>query len=274
MKNLLFPALFIVTTASAQTLQYSPFLGSGIYSKQFADAFSLCGNTAALANLSCFSAGVFSEQKYLLNEMKQYIAAVGLPIQKGGVGFIAAWGGFNHFNTSQLALAYGKQLGKVSAGIQFNYNTLRIAGYGSDAAIAVDIGSTWQVSKKLYTAIQLRNAMGGKYNKNSEERLSKLYTLGIGYESSDKLLINGAIIKEEDKPVTVCIGMQYIVAEKLHARFAISTVTASPFFSAGWKWRNCRADITANYHPQLGITPGLMLQFFGKKKSENKPEEF
>lgn len=273
MKNLLFPALLMVTTAGAQT-RNSSFINSGFTGgEHFTEAFSFCNNTAALASLSRLCTGVFAEQKFMLNELKQCVAAIGLPVQKGGIGLMAARNGLHHLNTTQLGLAYGKQLGKVSMGLQFNYNTISIAGYGNDGAIAVDLGSIWQVSKKLYTGIQLNNVMSGMYSATSEEKPAKLYTVSLCYESTEHSLFTIAIMKEEDKPVMVCAGMQYIIAQKLFTRFTISTVTASPFFSAGWKWKNCRVDITANYHPQLGFTPGLVLQFFGKTKNKSRKEE-
>jgi hypothetical protein len=47
----------------------------------------------------------------------------------------------------------------------------------------------------------------------------------------------------------------------------IATSTGSPYAGMGWQWKNCRADLTMRYHPQLGITPGLLLVFYGKQNT-------
>jgi hypothetical protein len=45
------------------------------------------------------------------------------------------------------------------------------------------------------------------------------------------------------------------------ARAGIETATSSAYFGIGLSLKSFRLDVTTGYHPQLGITPGLLLLF-------------
>jgi hypothetical protein len=90
----------------------------------------------------------------------------------------------------------------------------------------------------------------------------------LGYDASDKFLVSAEIEKEEDQPVNVNAGMQYKFLTQLLARIGISSATSSAWLGIGFKLKSFRLDLTAGYHPQLGITPGLLLEFnFNSKEN-------
>ena len=77
------------------------------------------------------------------------------------------------------------------------------------------------------------------------------------------------IEKEEDKPINVTAGLQYKFLPQLLTRVGISAATSSLFFGIGFGLKVIRLDVTANYHPQLGITPGLSLIFDPRSSKES-----
>jgi hypothetical protein len=244
------------------------YTGLGAYSHQFTQSFSFLSNQAVLGNLPQASAGVYAEQQYGLKQLAMYMATAALPVHNGGIGLFTQYAGFADFNQSQLGLAYGKNLGRVSLGIQCNYYMMHIAGYGNDAAVGVEVGSQWQVTRQLFTGIHIINPVGGEY-KNSGEKLPAVYEWGAGYEASQQLFLSAQISKEENAPLQVLAGVQYnAIPNRLFVRAGIATATSSPYMGIGWQWKNCRADVCMRYHPQLGLTPGLLLLFYGKTKTE------
>ncbi|HEX4374253.1 MAG TPA: hypothetical protein VHZ50_13210, partial [Puia sp.] len=74
------------------------------------------------------------------------------------------------------------------------------------------------------------------------------------------------IIKEENKPVNVNGGLQYVFAKQFFARAGIITETTSPYFGFGLRWAAFRIDATVSYHQQLGFTPGFLIIYEFKKK--------
>ncbi len=241
--------------------------GLGAYSLNQSNLFSFTTNQGALARLKSSTMAVYGERKYLLPELSHYSAVIGINAGPGNFGMKAAFSGFSDYNESQVGLAYARSLGKkLDAGLQFNYNGIRIAsGYGSASAISAELGILIHLSEKYHAGIHIDNPAGGKFGKDGEERMASVYTIGMGYEASEKFFLSAEIVKEEDQPLNVNAGIQYRFVPQLLVNGGISTATSSAWLGAGLTKGNLHVEIITRYHPQLGITPGLMLQFDWKK---------
>lgn len=262
---------FLLISTGAQTLRRpvaTGYIGLGAYSLHHIDAFSFIANQATLAQVKDISAGVYGERRFLLNELNNYTASVVVPTSSGNFGVKAGYSGFSDYNETQLGLAYGRSLGtRVDAGAQFNYNSIRIAGYGNSSAVSFELGTVLHVTEKLHAGFHIINPVGGKFGKDQQEKLASVYTAGLGYDASEKFFISAAIEKEEDQPVNVNAGMQYKFIPQLLARVGVSSATSSVWAGLGLTIKSVRIDVTSSYHPQLGVTPGLLLVFnFNKQK--------
>ena len=267
---LFFLLLFINESIGAQSLK-SPvaaaYIGLGAYSKSHTDVFSFTSNQAALAQMKVPAFGVYGERRFLLTPVNMYTALFALPTNKGNFAFQADYFGYKNYNESQLGIAYARNVGsKLDLGIKFNYYSFRIPGYEGSSAVNFEIGAIAHLTDKLNAGIHFYNPVGGTLSKTVNEKLSSIYKFGIGYEASDQFLISAEIVKQEDWPVNVNAGVQYNFEKQFFARFGIATETASPNAGAGVSWSNFRVDISASYHPQLGISPGLMLIMNFKSK--------
>ena len=257
---------------NAQTIhppQPIPYLTSGTYSDHFTDVFSFTHNSSTLSSLQGISAGVYNERRFLLKELSFYSLALGFPTGSAGIGVQMDYFGFAGYNQSKIGLAYGMKLNKtVSVGLQFDYNLFHISGYGNSSAINFEAGICMHPGGKFTIGLQVFNPVGGKLKKGTDEKLASIYQTGIGYEASKQVLICIEIIKEEDRPVNVNLGLKYIFANCFFAGIGIETATASPYGGAGWHWKNFRVDIAAAYHLQLGFTPSLILVIEIKEKNQ------
>jgi len=247
----------------------SNYTGLGAYSLTNTDVFSFTANQASLAQLKNASAGVYAERRFSLQELNSYTAAFGLPTQSGNFGLKMNYYGFSDYNETQLGLAYARKLGtKVDLGAQFNYNGIRIAGYGNDAAVSFEIGTVLHLSDKLHAGVHVNNPVGGKFGKDQQEKLASVYTFAMGFEPSEKFFLSTEIVKEQDQPVNVNAGLQYKFLTRFLARAGISTTTSTTWLGIGFFLKSFRIDVTTSIHSQLGITPGVMLVF--NFKSEEK----
>jgi hypothetical protein len=278
---LLSSLVLAITILPAQTLRRpvaASYIGLGAYSLNHVDVFSFMTNQASLAQLKSSAAGVYGERRFLLSELANYTAAVGLSTNSGNFGLKANYSGFADYNETQLGLAYGRKLGsKLDIGAQFNYNSIKISnGYGSSSAISFELGTVLHITDKLNAGLHINNPIGGKFGKDREEKLSSLYGFGIGYEASEKFFISAEIEKEEDQPVNINAGFQYKLIPQLLIRVGMASATSSAWLGLGLTIKSFRFDVTTIYHPQLGITPGvLMLYSFkpstskGGRKNQN-----
>jgi hypothetical protein len=265
----LLPAFCLLSwPTAAQSIRYpqgAPYTGLGAYSYQFVDAFSTMDNQAALARLPAAEGGVYAEKRFLQEKLNSYSAVVALPTGMGGWGVSAHYFGTSEYNESQVGIAYGKKLGRVDLGVQINYAMMQAAGYGSDGTVIVEVGTIWHITEKAHAGIHIYNPSGGKYGKQATEKMAWQYKAGGGYEVSENVLVSADIIKQEDKAVNLQVGMQYSLHNRFMLRAGIATAATAPWLGAGWTWKNVRVDITGRYHPQLGITPGLLLLFSAKQ---------
>lgn len=249
----------------------SPAIGLGAYSRTHADVFSYTNNTASLAQLKKTTAGVYGERRFLLTELNYFAASIAVPVaSSGNFGLNAGYYGFTDYNETQVGLAYARSLGtKADIGVQFDYNGIRIAGYGNAAAVNLRAGALLHISEKLHAGMHIYNPVGGKFGKDQLEKLASVYAAGLGYEASEKFFVSTEIVKVEDKPVNVVAGIQYKFIPQLLARAGIATETSASYLALGLQLKNFRVDFTASHHPQLGFSPGLLLLFSSNTAAKN-----
>lgn len=243
------------------------YTGLGSYSLNHADVFSYTNNQASLAQMKNVSAGVYGERRFLLDQLSLYQLAVAVPTKSGNFGIKAGYFGFSDCNESQIGLGYARELGtKADVGVQFNHNGIRISSYGSSSAINFEIGAVLHLTEKLHTGVHAYNPVGGTFGKNQEEKLASVYSMGLGYEASENFFVSAEIEKEEDQPLNVNAGMQYKFLPQFMTRIGIATNTSNVYAGVGLLLKSFRLDVVASYHPQLGLTPGMMLVYNSSKK--------
>ena len=237
------------------------YLGLGSYSTQHDDVFSYLNNQAALAQIKNVTAGVYGERRFLLTATSLYTAAIAIPTKNGNFGINIKYSGFKNFNENQIGLAYARSLGKkCDVGVQFNYYSYKVPSYNSAATVNFEIGAIVHLTDKLNMGLHVYNPVGGKFSK-TDEKLTAAYTVGLGYDVSDNFFISTEIVKEEDFPVNVNTGIQYRFMKQFFVRAGIVSATSTSYAGAGVSWKNFRLDVTGSYHPQLGLSPGLLFIF-------------
>ena len=264
-----------LTTSEAQSIRKpiaSPYPGLGAYSSHHLDVFSVTANQAALAQLKDFSLGIYGERRFLMGVTDMYSTVFVLPSQNGNFAFQADYFGYKNYNESQLGVAYARSLGaKLDVGIKFNYYSFRIPAYQQSTTVNFELGVIAHLTEQLHAGIHFYNPVGGHLSKTDNEKLGSAYTFGLGYEAGESFFISAEIVKQENLPVNVNAGVQYNFDRQFFARVGISSENETPYAGAGISWNQLRLDVSASYHPQLGISPGLMLIVHFKSRENEAP---
>lgn len=235
-------------------------ISPGAYAGSQCDVFSFTANQGALAGMKYLSAAVYGEQRFMLQANRYCAAAIAAPFRAGGIGMVLDYGGNRNYNESSIGLAYGKKLGPVvDVGLQFNYFMIHIAGYRNTAAINAAGGLLLHFNDKLQGGIQVTNLMPGSFSKRPEEKLKRVYKMGLGYESSDLFFAGANLVKEEDRTVNVELVARYHFMDRFFLQTGFVSGIAVFVFSAGTTVNKFRLLVSVSHHPQLGITPGILL---------------
>lgn len=249
----------------AQSLRYSismPYISLGAYTTKQTDPFSFTNNQAALAQIKSAGAGVYGERRFMLSENSVYGLAVALPTKMGNFGVQVNYSGFQDFNEQKAGVAYARSLGsKLDLGVQFNYYGYRIPSYNNASAVNFEIGAIAHVTDKLNVGIHAYNPVGGTLDKATDEKLASAYKLGLGYDASDNFYVSTELVKEENQPINATGGIQYRFKEQFFVRAGFRSDNNTAFGGVGFKYKGLRLDVSASYHQQLGVSPGVMLVY-------------
>lgn len=240
--------------------------GTGAYSQSQADLFSGFQQTAALASLKVPGVGVTGMRPYLLSALSRYQLLAAFPVPSGTLGIKGDLRGDEGYTQRQFGLSFARNLGtKLSAGLCFTYNSIRIDGYGQTGMPGVEAGLLLHVTSELHTGLQLINPVSGKWGIGKTEKLPAVYVFGLGYEASSVFYFSAEIIKEEEQSASVSVCFQYKPATRLLLRAGMGTGTSVTWAGAGFQMSRCRFDVFVSFHPQLGFTPGTGILFQFKK---------
>ncbi|MBK6825539.1 MAG: hypothetical protein IPG86_00980 [Chitinophagaceae bacterium] len=267
--------LHLAVSLQAQTLQRpvaATFAGTEGYSKRHAGALSGMVNQASMAGFNNFRAVLYAEKRYLLQEWQQIQMAASMPLQSGQMGMHLLYSGSSGYRETKAGLAYARNIGnKLDAGLQFNYHGIGMGGiYGSASAISFEAGMILHLSDKVNAGAHVNNPIGGKWSKSGTGKLPAVYSFGIGYDASAVFFTGLEIVKEEDQPVSIQAGFLYQPLPMIRIRAGVATATASAWMALGLQKKGWGLDITAACHPQLGISPGIILTVSGKKRMKDQ----
>ena len=257
---LTFPATFTI----AQVANESPACGYfslNNYSGKVRTVLSSTFNPAALANFKNSSAGIYGEQRFLLKDLSFYRFALALHTKPGNFGINGYYSGSVDYHSMSVGGAYGRKLGeKADIGIQFDYSTYQLKGYGKTSFVNMQIGGLIHLSEQLHAGLHVKNLAGFRSNQQSE-KLKTVYTIGLGYDASDKFFASIAFQKEEDHQNDIHAMVRYDVQNNIGFKAGISTQVPVAYGGIIIGLKNFTIDVLSSYHPQLGITPGLALLY-------------
>jgi hypothetical protein len=251
--------------ATPQVLRLPP---SGLYprlsgySSLQPDAFSFAVNSAALALVKKFSVAAYGERRFLLQDLSFSSLALVLPAAGGAFGLRANMFGGNLYRETSCAFAYGRNLGeRFMAGVQFHLYHINMAGYGRAPAITAEAGFLYRLADQWSLGFNAYNPAGAWLGKNRVERLPAIYSLGLGFDPSEKLYLGFELLKEENQPVDFRAGLQYAFHERFFARAGLASSSSTFCMGAGTRLGLLRVDATAALHPQAGLTPGVLIHY-------------
>lgn len=226
----------------------------GAYSKSFSQVFAQFGNTAALADVHRFSAGLTAERRFLLKEIGVYSMALGVPLRgsSGVLGLGIRQQGYVLFREQLIGLAYALPLGnRLNAGLRMDYRRTLMPGYGSSGLLA-EIGVIGKLTDQCRIGLQL-------FHPSGRGDPPAVYLAGLGYEPSPQFLLEAEWRKEAAMPLSSRVSIVYRPVAVFWAMGGFVTQPAAQFAGIGYCIGDLKVSMSGSYHPLLGITPSMMV---------------
>jgi hypothetical protein len=236
------------------------------------DHWSLFHNQAGLGRLKDISAGVYYENRFLVNSLSTGSFAVAAPTSSGTFGISMYTFGLTNYRESKFGLAYGRMLGeKISAGLQLNYlSTVLPEAYGRFNGFTAELGLQALLTDKIILGAHIYNISRAKLtDKNGLEYVPTVIRIGAMYKVSQKVFITTEFQKDIDHPIIFRAGTEYQPNEKFFLRMGIASNPGNYSFGFGYKMKTISFDIAASYHQILGFTPqvGFNWSMISNKKN-------
>jgi hypothetical protein len=126
-----------------------------------------------------------------------------------------------------------------------------------------------RLTEQFSAGINAYNPFRAPWSGVKDERLPAQYTFGLGYDAGKNLFISGELVQEEGQDLNINLGLHYQLVKQLFVRVGISTQTSNYFAGLGFLLGGLRIDLATSYHPQLGLSPGILLLYsFGSPKEQ------
>lgn len=207
----------------------------------FSEVFSVFQNPARMASLEHFTAGAYTERRFMLRELSVQALALGVPLAGGVIG-VKLWQlGYRLYREQLLGLGYALPLGKkLKAAAGLNY---RPGGAGGE------LGVDWQLTSQFNMGMHLYHPGGND--------AAGMVTLG--YRASEQLRLEAVMRKDVTMPLSVRVQCAYSPLKRFVVLGGWATQPVYHFAGIGYGGGRWKIGVTGSFHYTLGITPGISL---------------
>ncbi|RZM09840.1 MAG: hypothetical protein EOO88_48965, partial [Pedobacter sp.] len=151
--SVLLALLIYVTGCAGQSVHESLnaiCLQTSKYSNRQASPFYFMGNPSVLGYTKQKAVGVYTERRFLLNELSSFQATAILPVKHSGFGAMGSRYGSPLYNETMVAISYGRCLiNNVSVGVQLNYLSRKSPGFGIASTATASAGALFRPNPTL-----------------------------------------------------------------------------------------------------------------------------
>jgi len=230
-------------------------------------------NPATWATLERNTADVFASQAFGITELRVVALAAAAPTRYATFAANVRAYGFADYRETRIGLGAARGLPlsasrSIHVGLSAHLYNISIDGFGSTTTISASLGAQVVVLPNLRAGLHARNIsrIGRSEEADLVSPLSSAPSVaaGLAYRASGRAIVLLDAEKDLDFPVAIRAGVEVWVIDMLALRGGFATGLSSDGgaparLSAGIGVRSgmIRADITAEYHETLGLTPAV-----------------
>jgi hypothetical protein len=228
------------------------------------DTWSTFHNQAGLAGLENFSAGIFYESRFMVDELSQTAGSLVIPIKSGTFGVSFSQFGKGTYKEHKIGLAFAKSLTKkISAAIQLDYLSERFPENERAAGFATfEAGIVYEATDELFLGAHIFNPIqGGIKTLEGVQKMPAVFRIGGHYQFPKMVLLIIETEKNFENPLLFKSGLEFSPVKNLALRFGVSGKPVAYTTGIGFQTGKITTDIGFGYHGNMGITPSVSIRF-------------
>jgi hypothetical protein len=238
--------------------------GMGNASVALTDVFSIQNNPAAMAFAEQAAVGLSTQNFFMVEGgINAYYGAGIIPVKStGAIGISAHYTGDQTFNQTKIGIGYGRKLAdQLSVGVQLDYVGTRTGEVGNGQAFTFDIGVLYSPTKTISIGAKAFNPIRAENGMDNPEELPAIINAGFSWKPSDKVLFCIEGEQNLDYDLRIKSGLEYRIIDEIYLRGGYISNPSMFTSGIGIKLKTFQLDASAQFHQQLGITPGFGLQY-------------
>lgn len=227
------------------------------------DTWSTFHNQAGLAGIESFSAGVFYESWFMVDELSHVAGSLAIPLKAGTFGFSFSQFGKGTYKEHKLGLAFSKRLTqKLSAAIQLDYFSERYPENESAAGFTTfEAGIIYAATNELSLGAHIFNPIQNGFElPEGMQKMPATFRFGGHYQFPKMVMLIFEAEKNTENPFLFKSGLEFSPVKNLALRFGVSGKPVMYTAGLGYRTGKITTDIGFSYHGNLGLTPSVSIQ--------------
>lgn len=226
-------------------------------------------NPAGLTNIQSLGIGIACENRYSLKELSSPGISLFSPTARGALGISISYFGTQRYNSQKYTLCYAHNLSPLlEAGIALDYfiNVLPDE-YERGRAIAGEAGIIFHPVERLNIGVHANNFTASGFNISGTGELPAYLSAGVSWVEKTFLLCTQVTTGKEEK-TEISAGTEVALVDNFFLRAGISNSDRYSFSTGlGIVTSIISSDLSCSFHPVLGMSATISIQFFLRKKT-------
>ena len=228
------------------------------------DEESAMHNIAALAQVDNFAVAASFRQGFMEEGMGCASFGGVVPVGFGAGALTFLHFGNADYNEQGVNLLYGIPIGqRIAMGVGFHYLHSGTSDpyYEPLNRMTFSLALRYAPTKAFSVGFRAFNPSAVVSDADASPRLPALLNLGLSYRLTEQLLAVAEVEKDLQHLATLRFGVEYLFHEVYAFRVGFNTQPAVYTFGFGLCKEHFGADIAAEFHSVLGLTPQLSLNY-------------
>lgn len=227
------------------------------------DTWSTFHNQSGLTGIEHFSAGIFYESKFMVDELSHVAGSLVIPVKAGTFGLSFSQFGKGTYKEHKLGLAFTKKLTqRLSAAIQLDYLSERYPENENAIGFTTfEAGVVYAATKELFLGAHVFNPILNGFDKpDGMQKMPATFRFGGHYQFPKMVMLIFEAEKNTENPFLFKSGLEFSPVKNLALRFGVSGKPVNYTAGLGYRTGKITTDFGFSYHGNLGLTPSVSIQ--------------